>query len=130
VQGRSFAPLIAGTGRPYELHDAVFSENIIPEVITSGKLDLPFEKHVGVDGVRHPDAKMVRTDQWKYCYYPDGETELYDVKQDPHELNNLSGKPALRDVEFDLRTRILNWLIDSGETDQIAPRWLLHDRQK
>src|SRR5205814_1523920 len=41
VQGRSFAPLIAEmgpfdklrAGRAYEPHDAVFSENIIPEVI-------------------------------------------------------------------------------------------------
>jgi hypothetical protein len=29
----------------------------------------------------------------------------------------------MRDVEFDLRTRLLNWLINSTEADQIADRW-------
>jgi arylsulfatase A-like enzyme len=126
-QGRSFAPLIADMGRTYTPHTEVFSENIIPEVITSGKMDLPFEKGKGVDGIRHPDAKMVRTERWKYCYYPDGYSELYDLPADPLETNNLAGKPESREVEYDLRTRLLNWLIDSAETDEIAPRWLLSD---
>jgi arylsulfatase len=124
VQGRSFAPLIADMGRPYTPHDAVFSENIIPEVITGGKKDLPFEKGRGVDGIRHPDAKMVRTDRWKYNYYPDGYSELYDLQSDPGENTNLTGRPEHHALEEEMRTRLLNWLIDSAETDQIAPRWL------
>ncbi len=129
-QGRSFAPLIADMGRPYVPHDAVFSENIIPEVIT-GNYDLPFVKGQGVDGIRHPDAKMVRTDRWKYCYYgAEIGAELYDLQADPHERTNLAGRPDLHAVEEDLRTRLLNWLIDSSETDQIAPRWLLPEKTK
>jgi arylsulfatase A-like enzyme len=125
-QGRSLAALVADMGRAYTPHEEVFSENIIPEVITGGKLDLPFEKGKGVDGIRHPDAKMVRTDRWKYCYYPEGYAELYDEKADPGERVNLAGRPESHAIEEDLRTRILNWLIDSAETDEIAPRWLLH----
>jgi arylsulfatase A-like enzyme len=124
-QGRSFAPLIADTGRTYEPHTEVFSENVIPEVITGGKVDMPFEKGKGVAGIRHPDAKMVRTEQWKYCYYPDGYAELYNVQADPHERMNLAGRAEMRDVEFDLRTRLLNWMINSNETDEIQPRWLM-----
>jgi arylsulfatase A-like enzyme len=129
-QGRSFASLISDTGHPYTPHDAVFSENVIPEVITSGKMDLVFEKGKGVDGIRHPDAKMVRTERWKYCYYPDGYSELYDLPADPLERNNLAGRPQFHEVEFEMRTRILNWLINSAETDEIAPRWLLRDMKK
>lgn len=125
VQGRSFAPLIADMGRAYEAHDAVFSENVIPEVITGGKNNMPFEKGKGVAGIRHPDAKMVRTERWKYCYYPGSGAELYDLQADPLEQTNLAGRPDMRDVEFDLRTRLLNWLINSVEPDQIADRWLL-----
>jgi arylsulfatase A-like enzyme len=125
-QGRTFAPLIADMdGRSYTPHTEVFSENIIPEVITGGNLNLPFEKGKGVDGIRHPDAKMVRTDRWKYCYYPDGYAELYDLPSDPGENHNLAGHAETHAIEEDLRTRILNWLIDSAETDEIAPRWLL-----
>lgn len=130
VQGRSFAPLIADLGRAYDPHQEVFSENIIPEVITGGRLDLPFEKGKGVGGIRHPDAKMVRTARWKYCYYPDGYAELYDVQADPYERTNLAGRAELHDVVDDLRTRLLNWLINSTETDQIQPRWLIPERQK
>ena len=129
-QGRSFAPLIANLGRAYEPHDAVFSENIIPEVITGGKLNMPFEKGKGVGGTRHPDAKMVRTERWKYCYYPDGYAELYDVPNDPQERTNLAGRAEFHAVEDDLRTRLLNWLINSSETDQIAPRWLIPENEK
>ena len=128
-QGRSFAPLIADMGRAYTPHETIFSENVIPEVITNG-LNLPFEKGKGVDGIRHPDAKMVRTERWKYCHYADGDAELYDLKADPNERINLAGRDEFHAVEEDLRTRLLNWLINSQETDQIAPRWLLPEKKK
>ncbi len=129
-QGRSFAPLIANLGRAYTPHDTVFSENVIPEVITGGNLNLFFAKGKGVDGIRHPDAKMVRTERWKYCHYGDGVAELYDLQADPQEHTNLAGRAELRAVEEDLRRRLLDWLINSSETDQIAPRWLLPERTK
>ena len=127
-QGRSFAPLISNTGRPYAPHEVVFSENIIPEVITNS-LNLPFEKGKGVDGIRHPDAKMVRTDRWKYCHYADGDAELYDLHADPHERINLADLPEHQTIVDDLRLQLLNWLINSQETDQIAPRWLLPEKK-
>ena len=82
-QGRSLVPLIAKSDRKYIAREAVFSENIIPEVITGGSFDFFFEKGKGIKGVRHPDAKMVRTRRWKYNYYPEGYAELYDLKTDP-----------------------------------------------
>lgn len=91
---------------------------------------MPFEKGKGVGGTRHPDAKMVRTERWKYCYYPDGYAELYDVPNDPQERTNLAGRAEFHAVEDDLRTRLLNWLINSSETDQIAPRWLIPENEK
>ena len=91
---------------------------------------MPFKKGEGVAGTRHPDAKMVRTTRWKYCYYPDGYAELYDIEADPNERTNLAGQAAMRDVEFDLRTRLLNWLINSTEADQIADRWQIPGTEK
>lgn len=130
VQGRSFAPLIAPMGRRYEARDAVFSENIIPEVITGGRLDLPFEKGRGVDGVRHPDAKMIRTARWKYNYYPAGFAELYDLQTDPGERVNLAGRAEAHAVEVEMKDRLLRWLTTASETDQIAPRWRLQEATK
>ncbi len=127
-QGRSFAPLLADRGGKYVPHDAIFSENIIPEVITGGNLDMPFEKGRGIAGIRHPDAKMVRTERWKYNYYPEGSAELYDLKGDPHEQANLAGRPEQHEIEAEMKDRLLKWLTTADEADQIAPRWLLEGK--
>ena len=78
------------SGGTQEVRDAVFSENIIPEVITIGGLSFSFAqgegiKGEGIKGVPHPDAKMIRTHRWKYNYYPDGYAELYDLRNEPVE---------------------------------------------
>jgi arylsulfatase len=124
-QGHSLMPLCSETGRASPPRDAVFSENVIPEVITSGGLDFSFAKGEGVKGIRHPDAKMVRTRRWKYNYYPDGYEELYDLQNDPHEQHNLAADPGHKPVVDDLQQRLLNWLITADEVDQIAPRWVI-----
>lgn len=124
-QGRSLLPICSDSRRAAETRDAVFSENVIPEVITSGNLDFSFAKGAGVKGVRHPDAKMVRTRRWKYIYYPDGYEELYDMQNDPHERQNLAADPARKLIVDDLRQRLLNWLITADEVDQIAPKWVI-----
>jgi arylsulfatase A-like enzyme len=124
-QGRSLVALCDGRGEPAATRDAVFSENIIPEVITVADVDFRFEKGKGVNGIRHPDAKMVRTSRWKYNYYGDGYDELYDLQNDPGERHSLAADPAHKPVVDELRGRLLNWLITADETDQIQPRWLI-----
>jgi arylsulfatase len=123
-QGRSFASLLTGA-RGYEARDCVFSENIIPEVLTNGLIEAPFVPGKGVAGVQHPDAKMIRTSRWKLNYYPGVGGELYDLMLDPQELNNLYGDANSQDVVRDLTKRVLDWMITGDENDQVAPRGLL-----
>ena len=123
-QGRSLVPLVGNTERSYVPREAVFCENVIPEVITGGRLDFFFEKGEGIKGVRHPDAKMVRTSRWKFNYYPEGYAELYDLDNDPHETRNLHGQAQFREIERQMKDRLLHWLTTASQTDQIAPKWL------
>lgn len=125
LQGRSFAPLVSGQGREYRAREAVFAENIIPEVITGHSMDLPFEPGKGVDGILHPDAKMVRTNRWKFTYYPGHGSELYDLREDPCERHNRSTDPGCKGIVDEMKGALLDWLITADESDQIAPRWLL-----
>ena len=125
VQGRSFAPLIAGDRAQYRPKEAIFAENIMPEVITNGDEGYFFEPGKGVGGIRHPDAKMVRTHRWKLNYYVGHGGELYDLQNDPGEWNNLYEDPAHRRVVRELKGVLLDWLITADETDQIAPKWLI-----
>jgi arylsulfatase A-like enzyme len=125
VEGRSFARLIAGNARQYSARDVVFAENIIPEVITSGSVDMPFVPGKGIAGIQHPDAKMIRSKRWKLNHYPGHGDELYDLQDDPGEERNLAGHSRYASVMSDLRLELLDWLITADENDQIAPRWLL-----
>lgn len=123
-QGRSLVPLIADSDRRYSPRECVFSENVIPEVITSGRLDFEFIKGEGIKGVRHPDAKMVRTRRWKLNYYPGNGEELYDLQNDPREENNLAESSEHQEIVYEMKDRLLHWLSTADEPDQIAPRWL------
>ncbi len=125
IQGRSFAPLIAGDRAGYEPREAMFAENIMPEVITNGDDGYFFEPGKGVAGIRHPDAKMVRTNRWKLNYYVGHGGELYDLENDPGEWNNLYDDPAHQTIVRELKGVLLDWMIAADENDQIAPKWLI-----
>jgi len=123
-QGRSFASLVSGggLGSVYTPREYVYAENIIPEVITCGKLTHFYEKGKGIKDIRHPDAKMVRSKRYKYNYYVDFE-ELFDLEADPGECNNLAYNPAYDAQKLKLKTALLDWMITADEADQIAPFW-------
>jgi arylsulfatase A-like enzyme len=38
----------------------------------------------------HPGNHAVRTEQWRYIHYVNGDEELYDLESDPHEWKNLA----------------------------------------
>lgn len=125
IQGRSFASLITGNHGAYQPRTHVFSENVIPEVITTGSLNMYYEPGEGIAGIRHPDAKMVRTDRWKLTHYPGHGGELYDLENNPLEAANLYEDPAHQSTVNELKGALLDWMITADEKDQIARRWLV-----
>ena len=48
-----------------------------------------------------------RTERWRYIIYQNGEEELYDHENDPHEWNNLSDKAELKSIKQDLKHQLL-----------------------
>jgi arylsulfatase A-like enzyme len=124
VQGRSFASLLTGTGA-YKERDFVFAENVIPEVITNRSLNMPYAPGEGVGGTLHPDAKMLRTQRYKFNYYVGNGGELYDLDQDPGETRNLYEDPRHQGTVREMKDRLLDFLITADEPDQIAPHWLV-----
>lgn len=58
------------------------------------------------EGSMIPGFYAVRTMDWKYVVYETGEKELYDLVNDPYELNNLAGKGKYREIEAQLAVRL------------------------
>ncbi len=60
-----------------------------------------------------PNVRGVRTDDWKYVHYPNGDdqpdkylAELYHVADDPLEKNNLINDPAAREKLTELKAEL------------------------
>lgn len=56
-------------------------------------------------------VRMIRTKEWKYVHrYMDGyENELYDLKNDPGERNNLIDDPAQQERIAQMRQKLSGW---------------------
>jgi arylsulfatase A-like enzyme len=89
---------------------------------------MPYVAGEGVGGIRHPDAKMLRSRRWKFNYYPGNGGELYDLENDPGETRNVYGDTGHQAIVREYKDRLLDFLITADETDQIAPRWKVGDR--
>ena len=62
----------------------------------------------------------LNADQVKFFEHSKPEFELYDLREDPHELNNLATSPAHQKIQADLLTRLNTWrefIRDEGVSD-------------
>jgi arylsulfatase A-like enzyme len=91
MDGQSFLPAIEG--RPYK--------NGREEVYCV------FDRHFTV-----ANQRMVRTRTHQFTFNSGDPGELYDLKKDPYQLNNVYGDPAYEDVRQDLIQRMDNYMIE------------------
>ena len=63
-----------------------------------------------------PLGRAIRSQQWRYGKWPDGE-ELYDLRKDPHEQINLAGNP-----EYAARLKTMRKVL--AQREQGYPRQL------
>lgn len=75
-----------------------------------------------------PNVRAIRTDEWKYIRYPHGDgspdrhmAELYNLVEDPNELNNLINDPQYGDLIEELRTRLDELIEESGAVPDEMP---------
>lgn len=88
MQGRSFAPLLRGES-PADWRESIYYH---------------YYDH-GLHGVPRHDG--VRTERYKLIhFYTDDVWEFYDLKEDPHEINNLYGNGEFEDTIDKLREEL------------------------
>ncbi len=99
VQGASFLPLARGENTPWR--DAIFYEYF---------WERPF--------VQTPTVLGVRTERYKYCWYHGvfDLDELYDLKEDPHEMRNLIDDPDHFEVRLEMERRLRELVKKCGAT--------------
>jgi arylsulfatase A-like enzyme len=120
AQGGSFLEVLHGESNVYRKE--VFAEGgrpiDPPPVIPIEEYDEYRNRCKEKDGPRwfldytcNGRAAMIKTDRWKYCYYVGDRPELYDLKNDPQERNNLVGFEEHAGVREDLRNRLMDWVL-------------------
>ena len=114
VDGRSLVPLLAGDPGDNAWRRSVLVEYFLPregDRLGGDRLDEgdpEASSALGRHGVRAPAWNALRTAEEVYVEYATGETELYDLAADPHQLENLSaGVDPARLVELSARLEAL-----------------------
>jgi choline-sulfatase len=83
--------------------------------------------------VKHPESisrtTMIRNMRYKLVIRSNHQDELYDMQQDPLELNNLINDDNLRNIKSQLKNQMLDWYIATsdvvpfGRDDRSLPRY-------
>ena len=116
LTGASLRPLLEG--RPVEWRD---------EVVSECDLYLRFGQSGGVYG------RMLRTARYKYIVYSAGKLreQLFDMKNDPGEMNNLAVDPVYHPILNEHRQRLADHLRKTRDRSFTVPEissdgWILH----
>ncbi len=89
INGNSLVPLLKNQNTNWR--DAILIEH------------WPTEDGVGS---RIPEFYAVRTAGWKYVEYTTGETELYDLVDDPSEMNNVTNSAEYSELKAELKIKL------------------------
>ncbi|KPK87156.1 MAG: sulfatase [Bacteroides sp. SM23_62_1] len=73
----------------------------------------------------------IRTERYKliHFYYDIDEWELYDLQEDPHELNNLYGKEGYDEITADLKSRLNSLINQYGDSDELTRSFLPQEKE-
>jgi arylsulfatase A-like enzyme len=97
THGQSFASILTGVGVDFERDHVV-------------------GQYYGKQTWISPN-RMFRTREWKYNRYIHHGEELYDLVNDPHELNNLAHDPAHAIRKAELAGELDHWMKAHGDTE-------------
>ncbi len=53
-------------------------------------------------------GRMIRSGDWKYCYFHEDREQLFNLRDDPGELVNQAGNQQHKDLQASLKTRALD----------------------
>ena len=123
VQGRSLWPMLKGDDYPREEFSSIMVEQGYGGEDFTMEEPLTFENagscRTDVEGsfdglnpwTQSGSLRMVRKGDWKLAMDNNGRGELYNLKADPSEINNLFGNKKYISEQLDLLKELLTWNI-------------------
>jgi len=142
-----FAPTFmdyAGLEKPIEMQGVSFRKNLVGKTPKNWRKSMYYRYWMNRDGSHHVTAHYgIRTERYKliyfyglplgklgtieYPYTPDW--ELYDLKNDPHEMKNIYDDPANKSLIKDLKEKLLQLKIKYNDRDISYPEMVKIDKE-
>lgn len=71
-------------------------------------------------------VRAVRTDEWKLIRYPQRDySQLFNLKNDPLEINNLAAVPEYKAKVDELMSLLKEWIVTTNDTVTLNPKTIL-----
>jgi arylsulfatase A-like enzyme len=88
-----------------DIPETVQGHSLVP--VIRGQRD---DVHAAVFGHYHQFQRMIRKGHWKLIEYPQiARQQLFDLREDPHEMHNLAAEPGQRERVAQLREELRAW---------------------
>jgi choline-sulfatase len=101
----------------YDLHEPHCFEGKPSDGVAGNPDGIYYPK--GMQQQEHPEsvcrAVMIRTLEHKLVWRPNGQSELYDMGEDPQELRNVIDRDEYTQVQRELERRLLDWQAQTGD---------------
>ena len=122
LDGKSFAKLLISSVDE-EIRESIFTEltwhdryhpmrsirtkefSYVRNFEDGPKIYMPIDAHMS------PSGEEVRDE----CYLPNTEEELYDLRKDPKEEQNVIEHPDYQEIAFNLREKVAKWMSDTDD---------------
>jgi N-acetylglucosamine-6-sulfatase len=91
-----------------------------------GRSLIPVAQNPGIESgrellIEEPTFEAIRTERYKYVEYDTGEKELYDLRNDPFELQSRHNAPAYAAVKAQLADRLHKLQDCAGASCRVHP---------
>ena len=106
---------MAGVKKPKQMQGTSFLPIMKGNTVQNWRKEVFYEYYWENPFPQTPTQYAVRTDRYKFIRSQGvwDIDQLYDLQQDPYELNNLIRKPELQELAKDLNKRLWDWLSDT-----------------